>query len=207
MAQRRITTPLVRDLAPGAFAWDDQIRGLGVRATKTGSKSFVMQYRNALSKQRVMVLGRCNDWSVTAIRKHATEVRRNIDRGDDPLAEKDERRHSDLMSEIFDTYWTDHCVKKNKASTQRLNEETLDSLIRPHFDKVRLPEMTRKRITDWHDDLLTTSTAHRANAALAVVKKVFSLLGSYRARHQSCQAGEAARHEGCDKAQTASAYV
>ena len=175
MAQRRITTALVRELQPNKFAWDDHIRGLGVRATGSGLKSYVMMYRNATGKQRVMVLGRCSDWSVSAIRKRATEVRRGIDGGDDPLAERDEIRHSDSMSDIIDTYWEDHCLKKNKTSTQLLNFETL-KLIRPAFGKLRLPEVTRKFITDWHHDLQTTSTPHRANAALAILMQIFSLL-------------------------------
>src|SRR5215208_3254843 len=64
-------------------------RGFLVRVTKDGAKSFVMDYRIG-PKQRRYTIGRWPDWSALAAVQEARKLRQRIDRGEDPLAERNE---------------------------------------------------------------------------------------------------------------------
>ena len=176
MTKQRITIAVVSDLQPGRSVTDDTLRGFRVRASKAGSKAFEIVYRDQFGKQRSYAFAKYGEYSVTVARDLFITLRRKINEGFDPLAARDDIRYSELMSDVIDTFVTDHVEKKLKPSTQRVYGEHLDAHIRPAFGKKRLPEMTRKRITDWHDDLKTTSTLYQANGALSIIKKMFSLL-------------------------------
>ena len=40
-----------------AFTWDSELRGFGVRVKPSGVRTFLIQYRNAESRTRRLVLG------------------------------------------------------------------------------------------------------------------------------------------------------
>ena len=77
-----LTERRIRDARPGpgtAFLWDDQIRGLGVRITKGGTKSLVLNYRER-GRERRATLGRVGDVTrgdVEALVAKAPPVARN----------------------------------------------------------------------------------------------------------------------------------
>ena len=71
--------------------FDTDIRGLSIRVMPSGERSFVMDYRFA-GRQRRMAIGRWPEWSVTAARERARELRRIIDEGSDPLDERENLR-------------------------------------------------------------------------------------------------------------------
>jgi Arm domain-containing DNA-binding protein len=70
--------------------WDDEVRGLCVRVYGDGSKSFVFLYRID-GRQRFTRIGRSPEWSLKAARIRAKELRRIVDKGRDPAADKDDR--------------------------------------------------------------------------------------------------------------------
>src|SRR3546814_6205399 len=59
---QRLTKRIVVDAKPVAgrviFLWDGELRGFGCKIESAGTKSFVLQYRNAERRKRRMVLGR-----------------------------------------------------------------------------------------------------------------------------------------------------
>src|SRR5438105_4850596 len=63
-------------------------RGFAVRVTKDGSKAFVIDYRVG-ARQRRYTIGRWPDWSALTAVREARELRQRIDRGDDPLGERE----------------------------------------------------------------------------------------------------------------------
>ncbi len=73
--------------------FDTEIRGLSIRVMPSGERSFVMDYRFA-GRQRRMAIGRWPEWSVTAARERARDLRRLIDEGTDPMEERDTLREA-----------------------------------------------------------------------------------------------------------------
>ena len=86
-----LTDKLVAALPPPAkgnrVRWDGG-SGFGVRVTSAGARAFVLRYRNAGGCDRTLTIGSSPAWNVAKARKYAAELRQQIDRGHDPLAER-----------------------------------------------------------------------------------------------------------------------
>lgn len=87
-ARLRISDQLVREAkAPdrgNRIVYDARLPGFGLRVTAKGARSFVLNYR-IKGRERRITIGSYPTWTVLAARKQAEELRRRIDRGDDPL--------------------------------------------------------------------------------------------------------------------------
>ena len=85
----RLTERSIKRIAKPAegytLTWDDQLKGLGLRTTTNGAKSFIVNYRNADGTQRRATLGRFPALSATAARQRARELLAKIHLGEDPL--------------------------------------------------------------------------------------------------------------------------
>ncbi len=69
--------------------WDDEIPGFGVRLYPSGKRSFVLSYRNARRKKRLLVLGRYGaDLTLGQARARVIKERGRITEGADPVAER-----------------------------------------------------------------------------------------------------------------------
>ncbi|NNL74686.1 MAG: DUF4102 domain-containing protein [Silicimonas sp.] len=80
-----LTAKKVRDTKPAnrnRIIWDDTIKGLGLRVTKGGARSFVLSYR-ADGRKRLMTLARVSEISLEDARKlagdHLVRVRQGAD--------------------------------------------------------------------------------------------------------------------------------
>jgi Arm DNA-binding domain len=73
------------------FIRDDVVRGLGVRITVSGAKSFIFEAR-IKGRPRRLTLGPWPDLTVVLARQRAMEIRAAIARGEDPAAEAEAAR-------------------------------------------------------------------------------------------------------------------
>ncbi|HYD99018.1 MAG TPA: Arm DNA-binding domain-containing protein, partial [Alphaproteobacteria bacterium] len=91
----KITDLLVRGMkSPAAgnrIVYDSEVRGFGVRITAAGARAFVLNYRVDGAERR-LTIGAYPDWSVAAAREQAKALKREVDRGSDPLARRKEDR-------------------------------------------------------------------------------------------------------------------
>jgi Arm domain-containing DNA-binding protein len=55
--QKRAIDALQADPDRDVFAWDNEIRGFGIRVKPSGVKTYLVQYRNADGRTRRLVLG------------------------------------------------------------------------------------------------------------------------------------------------------
>src|SRR5947209_4353661 len=81
------------------LAWDQEIPGFAVRVMASGVKVFTLTYSIA-GWQRRMTIGRWPVWSATAARERAKELRRQVDMGEDPQAQKQALRDTPTIEEI-----------------------------------------------------------------------------------------------------------
>jgi hypothetical protein len=80
--------------------FDTEILGLAAKVQSSGSRTFTLDYRYA-GRQRRLRIGRWPEWSVTAARERARELRRMIDEGEDPLAAKEELREAPRVTDMM----------------------------------------------------------------------------------------------------------
>src|ERR1051325_3140076 len=99
----KLTDKVVRDLAlPEAgnrIVYDTEVRCFGVRLTAAGSRSFVLNYR-INGRERRHTIGAFPAWSVRVAREEAAVLKRDIDRGRDPVGEREEARSAPTVAEL-----------------------------------------------------------------------------------------------------------
>src|SRR5262245_7084118 len=110
-----ITDRLVKGLTPpekgNTITYDDAIKGFGVRITASGVLAFVMNYRLDGSQWRYTI-GQYPEWSVTAAREEAKKLRRRINKGENPMAERQQRQQADTVRELARRFETDFLPKR-----------------------------------------------------------------------------------------------
>ena len=87
LTQRRIETLECPTGRKDMLVFDDEQRGLGVRVTTGGGKSFLLQYRHAGEKRR-MPLGSCSAISLAKARLTARQLVGVVAGGKDPASER-----------------------------------------------------------------------------------------------------------------------
>ena len=89
--------------------WDDKLHGFGVRATPTGSVSFLVQYRNAQGRSRRITIGPWGAYTPAAAREEAEELLRDAHaarkgKAVDPAERKLAERNAITFKELADEY-------------------------------------------------------------------------------------------------------
>jgi hypothetical protein len=119
-----LTAKIVRDAKPTGrteILWDGVVKGLGLRTTKAGVKSYVLSYRVDGSK-RLLTLGREFALSLSEARELAGEKSQYVRQGGDPLRDKAERREPPTVSEGVERYLTEYIP--NRISLGQMTERT-----------------------------------------------------------------------------------
>ncbi len=69
-------------------AWDDELRGFGVRFKPTGAGAYIIQYRNAEGRSKRLTLGSATELTAEEARKLARTKLSDVAQGGDPVEEK-----------------------------------------------------------------------------------------------------------------------
>ena len=105
----RITKRTLDGLQAGAkpfTAWDDELRGFGVRVMPSGLKTFVCYYRQG-GKQRLLKVGRVGSLTPDEARRAATKVLGAVAGGADPAAAKAAKAKLDRFGELVPVFLAD----------------------------------------------------------------------------------------------------
>ncbi|WP_372922563.1 Arm DNA-binding domain-containing protein, partial [Roseovarius sp.] len=117
----KLSEKILRDATPNARGsyqiFDTTILGLAAKIQSSGTRTFTLDYRFA-GRQRRMTLGRWPEWSVTAARERAKDLRRMIDEGEDPLSEKEELREAPRIKDMIDRYIREHLPRLSPGNAR-----------------------------------------------------------------------------------------
>lgn len=109
-------TPLPKKRA--IVLWDTEMAGFGLRITPpsgrfpSGTRSFILNYRNADNRERRATIGRFPDWSPERARAKARTLKQAVAEGADPVADKHEKRHAPTIKDLASRCLAEHAVKK-----------------------------------------------------------------------------------------------
>lgn len=155
-------------------------RGFGVRVTANGSKAFVLNYRVGARERRFTIgewTGSAGGWSVLRAVKEARELRRAVDKGDDPLAKRLESKapkvQGKTISDILDEHIRLH-AKKAGLRTADYIERTFERLIKPKIGSVGVYKLRRSEVVKLLDDIEQDNGSVMADRALAYLRKAFN---------------------------------
>ena len=174
----RLTDAIVRNATPPAkgqaMFWDTEVKGLALRVTQNGAKAFVLDYR-AEGRQRRITIGSYPDWSVLAARNAAKEMKREVDRGRDPMGERHSQRQAPSMIELWERYSGEFLPRK-APKTQADEKAMWSSFVLPRLGKTKVASVSHDDIDALHRHItIENGTPIRANRAVAFLRRMFSL--------------------------------
>lgn len=172
----RLTDRTVRELASPASGnrviYDPEMPGFGIRLTAGGARSFILNYRTA-GRERRLTIGSVPAWNVAAARKRAAALRQQIDRGEDPLAIRDEIRTGSTVADLWAVFAADH-LGQRRPSTQAEYSRQAKQQILPRFGRLRVASITREDIAGLHREI-AREHPYAANRVLALLSVLFNL--------------------------------
>ncbi len=134
---------------------DDEVIGFGLQVRQSGRKSFTLDYMFE-GRRRRLFIGDFPDWSTTAARDHAKQIKREVDQGMDPLAIRDERRSAPTMKHLIERYLEEH-VSKQAPDSAADHRSMMNKLVLPVWSDRKVIDIRRADV----DKLLADVTKGR----------------------------------------------
>lgn len=155
------------------IVFDDQLPGFGVRVAKSGTKTFLLDYR-INGRQRRYSIGQYNAWSVAAAREQAGKLRRLVDQGEDPLADRKAKRTEPTVSALCDRYLDDYARHNKRPASVEQDERHIKQYIKPAIGRRKVSSITFADMDGLHRKI-SQSAPVLANRIAALLSKMFNL--------------------------------
>jgi integrase len=173
-----LTDKAIRDLeAPergNRIAYDDAVKGFGVRVTAAGARAFVLNYRRKSDcKERRITIGSFPDWGTTAAREEAKRLKRDVDAGADPIGELEQSRAAPTVRDLAERFLADY-VPRKRASTQRDYKRQIDVNILPEIGDLKVDAVTFADVDKLHRTISKRAPT-QANRTIAVLSRMLTL--------------------------------
>jgi len=158
---------------------NDWTPGFGVRVTAAGARSFVINYRTKDGTERRHTIGSYPSWSLAAARIEARKLKRAIDQGSDPVTEGREQRNAETVSDLCTRFLEEHVVKKRPATAR--DYTSILKVIESELGNRKVASVEYRDIDSLHRRI-SASAPYRANRAVTVASKMFSLAVRWKIR-------------------------
>src|SRR5262249_22699090 len=159
--------------------YDDTGFGFGVRVTRAGVKSFILNYWTKAGRERRITIGRFPTWGTAAARERARELRQEIDCGADPMADIEAERTAPTVGDLCDRSEQESSPKKGEHRA-RDYAALLRLYIRPALKTLKVSEVTFSDIDRLHRRITAQGSPYQANRTIAVASRMFSLARLWR---------------------------
>jgi len=158
----------------------DYTAGFGVRVTAGGHRSFILNYRTRSGRERRLTIGSPPAWSLAAAREEAAGLKRKIDAGGDPLADRNAGREAPDMRDLSLRFETDE-LPKRRESTGKDYKGIIRLYILPALGSLKVAEVRHSDIEKLHRKIAATAP-YRANRTVAILSRMFNLAVKWRMR-------------------------
>lgn len=174
-AAKRLNNTLVEKLPTTGKdyrVWDTHTPNLNVRVSPSGVKTIYFCYRNAEGTLRWPKIGRAASMTVDEARKIAREIQAQVDKGADPVADRQKHVDAPTILVLWKVYLEQHARPKKKASSVEQDERLWRLHLAPRFSGQKVEAVSLSAIRKMHADM--SATPGSANRALALLSKMFS---------------------------------
>ena len=171
----RITKRIVEALSEQEreyVAWDDDLKGFGVRVHPTGRKVYIVKTRYR-GKPVKVTIGPHGHVTPAGARTRAAEILTGVRAGKDPARWNDRKDASPTMRDLGKRFLEEYVPSHCKPSTAEEYRRSVELFINPRIGKLRVPDIRRSDIAALHHGL--RETPYQANRTLGVLSKMFNL--------------------------------
>jgi integrase len=153
--------------------YDSDVTGFGCRVTKGGARSFILNYRTRAGRERRYTIGEFPSWKTGPARAEASEWKRRVRNGEDPLADLEAERAAPTVGDLCTRFAEEHLPKK-RPSTQRDYQSAIDRHILPELKYLKVADVSYSDVDALHRKITRRGTPYHANRVLALLSKMFS---------------------------------
>ena len=160
------------------FLWDTDVTGFGCKATPTGRKVFIFQYRtrgqDSKTAPKRVTLGKYGELTPDRARALAAHLRMEVNTGGDPAAAW-RPGESPAVSDLAERFLQEYLPTKKRpprASTIRYYETLFHSHVLPHLGAVPVGTVTPTDVERLHTGM--RATPYIANRTLSLLQQAFN---------------------------------
>jgi len=149
-------------------------RGFGVRVTAAGARAFVLNYR-LRGREHRFTIGAWPDWSALKAVREARNLRQRVDRGENPIAEREAPSAPVTVASVLDDFVARHV--RNKNNPLRSADEyqsAFERLVKPRIGKLGIYEVRRSHVIKMLDEIEDANGPVMADRTLAYLRKAFN---------------------------------
>ena len=201
-----LTERIVRDAKPGPkthILWDSTVKGLGLRITPKGVKSYILNYR-INGRLRRATIARTSEISLKIARERAGEQLVRIRAGEtDPLERKREAREAPTVGDGLRRFFDEFAPARLEMG--RFSPRTVADyrwmagrFLEPALGKRKVADVTRDHV----ERMVSPLPRAQRNRLLALTSRLFNLFEQWGWRPQysnPCRGIERAREEARDR--------
>lgn len=179
MVAIRITKTEVDKAESGSkdfILWDTSLKGFGLKVSKAGAKTYVVQYRTAGGRsgttKRVTIGRHGSPWTAETARDEAKRLLGRVANGADPALSKKTFREMPTVADLCDSYLLDVTGMK-KPSTLATDTGRIERHIKPLLGKRKVSEVSAVDVRRFLKNVAegaTAATIKTKHQGKAVVK-------------------------------------
>lgn len=170
---KRTIDALIANCAEG-FLWDNAIKGFGVRITRAGAVSYILQFRmggRESTTRRYTIGSHGSPWTPVTAREEARRISLLIAQGIDPV-EADKQRRQEAVNLAFSSYAVGFQKACLSNSWNGCVERSLRLYVKPVLGNKPLPKIKRADVAAVFDRMPAHQVANRRNV-FAVLRRLF----------------------------------
>ena len=180
MPTKKLTDLFVDKVKPPARGrveyFDAVFRGLALRVTDRGHKSWTLFYRIS-GRLRRFTIGNCPPIKPAQARREAGDALERVRQGIDPAVEKKARRLSaenDTFGILLQDYLERYASKNTAPAMFKETKRTIECDFLPVWRDRPISAITRRDVIDIIDRIIARSAEIQANRALARLRALFN---------------------------------
>lgn len=172
--------------------YDGALPGFGLRVTKAGARSFVLNYRADGIERRITLGSIAANATQASLKSVLVEMRAKATHikgaakydGRDVLAERKASRERATVADLAERYLETHAPKK-RASSQKNDKAMIDNFVLPALKNRRVEDVEFEHIDALHRKISKDGSPIAANRVVSLLSKMFSLAIKWKLRSQS----------------------
>jgi integrase len=146
------------------FVWDSEVLGFGLKVSRQGLRTYVVQYRSEGRSRRFTIGAHGSPWTPETARDRAKVLLGQVADGEDPQEEKAGLRKSLTVAELCDLYLTVGLATRKPASVASARAD-IENHIKPLLGAHRAAAVTPADVDKLLLDVAAGVTAHRAKTS------------------------------------------